>query len=119
MVSAGASIYPTSSSSSNLSQVTQVTNNSDTRASKSSPKRSITGSNEVFNCSPSYVERTLSSSSYKGEENCINDYGSGSTSSISEYLMETLPGWHVEDLFDLSFDSNGFCEVGSTPYNYI
>ncbi|KAG9148999.1 hypothetical protein Leryth_010602 [Lithospermum erythrorhizon] len=31
---------------------------------------------------------------------------SGSTSSISEYI-ETLPGWHVEDLFDLS-TANGF-----------
>ncbi|KAG9148042.1 hypothetical protein Leryth_003619 [Lithospermum erythrorhizon] len=31
----------------------------------------------------------------------------GSTSSISEYLIETLPGWHVEDFLDLS-SANGF-----------
>ncbi|CAA3002133.1 B-box zinc finger 21 [Olea europaea subsp. europaea] len=32
--------------------------------------------------------------------------GNGSTSSISEYLIDTLPGWHVEDLLDSS--SSGF-----------
>ncbi|KAL3843418.1 hypothetical protein ACJIZ3_000821 [Penstemon smallii] len=36
--------------------------------------------------------------------------GSASTSSISEYLMETLPGWHVEDLFDSSSHYD-FCKV--------
>ncbi|XP_057788460.1 B-box zinc finger protein 20-like isoform X2 [Salvia miltiorrhiza] len=30
------------------------------------------------------------------------EQASDSTSSISEYLMETLPGWHVEDLMDPS-----------------
>lgn len=27
-------------------------------------------------------------------------HGSGTASSISEYLIETLPGWHVEDFLD-------------------
>jgi hypothetical protein len=33
------------------------------------------------------------------------------TSSISEYLMETLPGWHVEDFLDSTYDPFGFCKV--------
>lgn len=38
--------------------------------------------------------------------------GSVSTSSISEYLMETLPGWHVDDFLDPSSSSPyGFCKV--------
>ncbi|KAK4491418.1 hypothetical protein RD792_002164 [Penstemon davidsonii] len=41
--------------------------------------------------------------------------GSASTSSISEYLMETLPGWHVEDLFDSS-SHYGFCKVCCSIY---
>ncbi|KAL5706634.1 hypothetical protein ACHQM5_024777 [Ranunculus cassubicifolius] len=35
----------------------------------------------------------------------------GSTSSIAEYLIETLPGWHVEDFLDSSSAlQNGFCK---------
>lgn len=36
------------------------------------------------------------------------------TSTISEYLIETLPGWQFED-FLASSAPNGFCEVGSNP----
>lgn len=35
----------------------------------------------------------------------------GLTSSISEYLIETLPGWHVEDFLDSSSVAFGFCKV--------
>ncbi|KAI3464884.1 hypothetical protein Pfo_021547 [Paulownia fortunei] len=43
--------------------------------------------------------------------NLINS--SISTSSISEYLIEMLPGWHVEDFLDSSFPSPyGFCKNG-------
>ncbi|KAF5176990.1 B-box zinc finger protein [Thalictrum thalictroides] len=35
----------------------------------------------------------------------------GSTSSIAEYLIETLPGWHVEDFLDSSsVAAHGFCK---------
>ncbi|XP_075507806.1 B-box zinc finger protein 20-like [Primulina tabacum] len=37
--------------------------------------------------------------------------GSVSASTISEYLMETLPGWHVEDFLD-STTAYGFCKDG-------
>ncbi|KAK9164279.1 hypothetical protein Syun_005181 [Stephania yunnanensis] len=33
------------------------------------------------------------------------------TSSISEYLIEMLPGWHVEDLLDSSTHNHGFCKT--------
>ncbi|XP_059460493.1 B-box zinc finger protein 21-like [Corylus avellana] len=32
------------------------------------------------------------------------------TSSISEYLIETLPGWHVEDFLDSTYDPFNFCK---------
>ncbi|KAG6413433.1 hypothetical protein SASPL_126142 [Salvia splendens] len=32
----------------------------------------------------------------------VSEQASDSTSSISEYLIETIPGWHVEDLMDPS-----------------
>ncbi|CAL0329259.1 unnamed protein product [Lupinus luteus] len=40
--------------------------------------------------------------------NMSSDTGSVSTSSISEYLTETIPGYCMEDLLDASFSPNGF-----------
>lgn len=37
-----------------------------------------------------------------------NDVNGGCTSSISEYLIDILPGWQVEDLLDSSSDPVGF-----------
>jgi len=34
-----------------------------------------------------------------------------STSSISEYLIQTIPGYRMEDLFDASFASDAFSKV--------
>lgn len=42
----------------------------------------------------------------------VGEQGTDSTSSISEYLMETLPGWHVDDFLDPS-SNYGFCKVCS------
>ncbi|GAB4839454.1 hypothetical protein Ancab_028976 [Ancistrocladus abbreviatus] len=39
----------------------------------------------------------------------VND-GGGLTSSISEYLIEMLPGWQVEDLLDSTSATSGFCK---------
>ncbi|KAJ0256501.1 hypothetical protein HA466_0094520 [Hirschfeldia incana] len=36
----------------------------------------------------------------------------GSTSTISEYLIDTLPGWHVEDFLDSSFPPFCFSKSG-------
>lgn len=61
-------------------------------------------SNSEILSSPS-TEKTVIQLSASSEN------GSYSTSSISEYLMETLPGWQVDDFLDPSFASNGFCKV--------
>ncbi|KAF8103242.1 hypothetical protein N665_0188s0190 [Sinapis alba] len=36
----------------------------------------------------------------------------GTTSTISEYLIDTLPGWHVEDFLDSSLPPFGFSKSG-------
>lgn len=41
----------------------------------------------------------------------VNEVGDVSTSSISEYLIETLPGWHVEELLDFT-STPGFIRGG-------
>ncbi|KAL6995761.1 hypothetical protein U1Q18_005897 [Sarracenia purpurea var. burkii] len=41
--------------------------------------------------------------------------GGGSTSSISEYLIEMLPGWRVEDFLDSPPPSFGFCKADVMP----
>ncbi|KAL2512958.1 B-box zinc finger protein 21 [Abeliophyllum distichum] len=40
----------------------------------------------------------------------VNGGHNFSTSSISEYLIEMLPGWHVEDLLDSSSAYDGLCK---------
>lgn len=60
------------------------------------------------------VSNENASSSCKVEDNVASDTGSVSTSSISEYLTETIPGYCFEDLLDASFapnNANGFCKV--------
>ncbi|CAK7346281.1 unnamed protein product [Dovyalis caffra] len=53
-------------------------------------------------------------------DNLATDEGFGSitSSTISEYLMETLPGWHVEEFLDSSSTPFGFCKIddGLLPY---
>ncbi|KAL2346094.1 hypothetical protein Fmac_000094 [Flemingia macrophylla] len=61
---------------------------------------------------PRSVSNENTSSSSKVEDNVVSDTGSVSTttSSISEYLIETIPGYCFEDLLDASFAPNGFCK---------
>jgi len=66
---------------------------------------------------PRSVSHENLSSSCKAEDNVGSDTGSVSTSSISEYLIETIPGYCFEELLDGSFAPNGFCKVCFTPYN--
>ncbi|CAN8234606.1 unnamed protein product [Cochlearia groenlandica] len=42
----------------------------------------------------------------------MNEWG-GATSTISEYLIDTLPGWHVEDFLDSSLPPFGFSKSGN------
>ncbi|KAK9286198.1 hypothetical protein L1049_014582 [Liquidambar formosana] len=57
---------------------------------------------------PPSTEKTLPSTTVHDHQN--SDVSSILTSSISEYLMETLPGWRVDDFLDPSHTSNGFCK---------
>jgi len=69
---------------------------------------------------PRSISNENLSSSCKAEDNVGSDTGSVSTSSISEYLIETIPGYCFEELLDGSFPpNNGFCKVCFTPYNII
>ncbi|KAK3006757.1 hypothetical protein RJ639_016198 [Escallonia herrerae] len=70
---------------------------------KSSVCSEILGPNSTEQNTPQ-----LTSTACKSENNYESQDGASvATSSISEYLMETLPGWHVEDLLDPSY---GFCK---------
>ncbi|XP_041012204.1 B-box zinc finger protein 20-like isoform X1 [Juglans microcarpa x Juglans regia] len=102
---ASSSLYPTSTSSNG----SEANIDTEIRSPQSSSrKRPDTFPNELFLSSPSGNANPTAS---KVEENQINDStDSISTSSISEYLMETLPGWRVEDLLDPAFPANGFCK---------
>ncbi|ESQ53156.1 hypothetical protein EUTSA_v10026133mg [Eutrema salsugineum] len=81
-----------------------------TRPKSVSEEVPSSASSDIFASSPS----TNTSNYYYGlEENYhqVSDSGSGSgTGSISEYLMETLPGWRVEDLLEhpscVSYEDN-------------
>lgn len=94
------------SSSSNQASSSSSALSTDMKSSRSSAKRQ--------NCPPSSLltaERSLPLGAYQ-DENHTSDAGSISTSSISEYLMETLPGWHVDEFLDPSSTaSNVYCKV--------
>ncbi|XP_024030098.1 B-box zinc finger protein 20 isoform X2 [Morus notabilis] len=93
-LSASSSLYNNQTSSTS-------TTSTDLRIQPSSTattKRSRTVSNEISGSASVEINPVPSNT----------DNASYSTSSISEYLMETLPGWHVEDFLDPSFASNGF-----------
>ncbi|KAB1207358.1 hypothetical protein CJ030_MR7G017459 [Morella rubra] len=93
---ASSSSHPTSSSS-NGSEATIDAEN----------RRPQAASNRSNTVSPSSGKTNLPA--YKAVENQITDTLSVATSSISEYLMETLPGWHVEDFLDPA--NIGFCKT--------
>ncbi|KAJ0009736.1 hypothetical protein Pint_34780 [Pistacia integerrima] len=92
-LSASSSSYPTSSSSNCFDTTT---------------------TSKTMNKSSASVSNLIPSTPYKVEDNNqISDNCSVSTSSISEYLMETLPGWCVEDFLDPSSSaaSNVTCKT--------
>ncbi|GAV74144.1 zf-B_box domain-containing protein [Cephalotus follicularis] len=96
-LSASASLYPTSSPSND----SKITIDTDKRSSQSSKKISNVVPNENFDSSLMETTTLPSSSSfYEVADNHVRDTGSMSTITISEYLMETLPGWLVDDFLD-------------------
>ncbi|XP_022762297.1 B-box zinc finger protein 20-like [Durio zibethinus] len=104
--SSSQSLNPTSSSSNGCA----ATIDSETKSTSQSSKRFRSVSNNENFISPS-IERPLPSTTYRVEDNYTSDNASISTISISEYLMETLPGWRVDDFLEPSSAANGFCKV--------
>ncbi|KAG5246426.1 hypothetical protein OIU78_021664 [Salix suchowensis] len=120
-LSATSSVYMSSSSS--------VTSSGDlvpdSKPQKHPPQQSIKKpvSAAPVSSNPPTVPSTSSTNTVvnKGGDNLVTSEGFGSTTSstISEYLMETLPGWHVEEFLDSSPTTPfGFCKIddGLLPY---
>ncbi|XP_057502002.1 B-box zinc finger protein 20-like [Actinidia eriantha] len=61
-------------------------------------------------CDKALPASTSTSTDCRDVDQCMNQENLVSTYSISEYLMETLPGWHADDFLDPSDSSNGFCK---------
>ncbi|XWS40086.1 hypothetical protein CRYUN_Cryun18bG0110100 [Craigia yunnanensis] len=101
-------LNPTSSSSNDYGATIDSETKSTSESSKTKRFRSVSN-NEIF-ISPS-IEKPLPSSTYRVQDNYTSDNASISTSSISEYLMETLPGWRVDDFLEPSSAANGFCKL--------
>lgn len=83
-----------------------------------SSSRSASASNAVCYDTNHHHHRTpeINSSATSGHvsrPNSNTTSGEGSavsaTSSISEYLIQTIPGWHVEDFLDPLSSPYGFC----------
>ncbi|KAG5030424.1 hypothetical protein JHK85_014406 [Glycine max] len=93
----GTCLDPASSSTNytNNNRVTGSEGRNDARSRMNRPRSSVSN------------EENASNSSCKVEDNVASDTGSISTSSISEYLIETIPGYCFEDLLDASFAPNG------------
>lgn len=74
-----------------------------TRTAKTESK-SASSVNDPHNLRANSTAKTSKSTSnhlsFEIESHWTNQEGSVATSSISEYLTETLPGWHVEDFLD-------------------
>ncbi|CAJ2642685.1 unnamed protein product [Trifolium pratense] len=75
-----------------------------------SETRNYSNRSSKANIIPRSVSNENVSSSCKVEDNMASDTGSVSTSSISEYLIETIPGYCFEDFLNASFPPNGFCK---------
>ncbi|KAM7518197.1 hypothetical protein LguiB_017159 [Lonicera macranthoides] len=73
-------------------------------------------SDQIFIANNSTISRDDEKLGVKSSSNneMMNGGGgsNGSTSSISEYLIDTLPGWHVEDFLDASSTPFGFYKSG-------
>ncbi|KAI4336820.1 hypothetical protein L6164_015300 [Bauhinia variegata] len=118
-LSAVATIYSPSASNSVITNASDSLNNPDSQSSwKNSAFPSTAFSNSpilVTKNSPT-ATATISATTIsfptinKAGEGLLTPEGVGSTSSISEYLIETLPGWQVEDLLDSSSVPSGLCK---------
>ncbi|PIN21682.1 hypothetical protein CDL12_05598 [Handroanthus impetiginosus] len=107
-ISATSTVYSESSSSSpepSSSTLTKTCSDSGSKTKSQSSKNKPVSANPPV-CTPSINKGTIVESAPVTAPEGLN--GSISTSSISEYLMEMLPGWHFEDFLDSS--SYDFCQ---------
>ncbi|GMI82569.1 B BOX 21, B-box domain protein 21, long hypocotyl under shade, salt tolerance homolog2 [Hibiscus trionum] len=114
-LSATSSLY-TSSSSYPIASLSNVGDSVPEFKSQLLVKNPVSNSPPNFNPplfakSSSINTTTTAVTNNKSTGDCLlaTDDG-GSTSNISEYLMEMLPGWHVEDFLDSSSPPFGFCK---------
>ncbi|XWS25855.1 hypothetical protein CRYUN_Cryun27aG0102900 [Craigia yunnanensis] len=121
-LSATSALYSSSSSS-----IASLSNGGDSVPEfKSQPlvKNPVSASPANFNPSSlaksSSISTTIAASviNKSSGDNLLASEGVGSTSSISEYLVEMLPGWHVEDFLDSSSPPFGFSKSddGMLPF---
>lgn len=101
-LSATSSVYkPTSESSSSSNQDLSVPGSSISNLPLKKPLSVPPQSNNNSKIQPF--------SKISSGDAAVNQWGS--TSTISEYLIDTLPGWHVEDFLDSSLPTFGFIKV--------
>ncbi|KAJ0252457.1 B-box zinc finger protein 20 [Hirschfeldia incana] len=100
-LSSSPSTYPTGASNS-----AAALGRAKTRPKSVSGEVPSSASSEIFGSSPS----TTTSNYYYGIEETYQQASDSGSGSISEYLMETLPGWRVEDLLEdpssVSYEDN-------------
>ncbi|CAH8258261.1 unnamed protein product [Arabidopsis lyrata] len=102
-LSATSSVYkPTSESSSSSNQDLSVPGSSISNLPLKKPLSVPPQSNNNSKIQPF--------SKISSGDAAVNQWGS--TSTISEYLIDTLPGWHVEDFLDSSLPTFGFIKSG-------
>ncbi|MBA0720560.1 hypothetical protein Golax_008174 [Gossypium laxum] len=106
----------TSSSSSSVASLSNVGRSVPEFKSPQSVKNSVSASTPNLNSTSLAKSSSISTTSAavtnnkSGGDNLLASVEGGSASSISEYLIEMLPGWHVEDFLDSSSPSFGFCK---------
>ncbi|TYI82167.1 hypothetical protein E1A91_D05G203400v1 [Gossypium mustelinum] len=104
----------TSSSSSSVASLSNVGHSVPEFKSQQLVKNSVSASTPILNSTSLAKSSSISTTSAavtnnkSGGDNLLASVEGGSASSISEYLIETLPGWHVEDFLDSSSPSFGF-----------
>ncbi|KAL0369112.1 UNVERIFIED_CONTAM: B-box zinc finger protein 21 [Sesamum calycinum] len=131
-LSATAALYSASQSSAESASSTLTNNNVSDAGSnfKSQEPKNKPAPTVPPTCAPSTAKGTTGQSTQAAGgqrsgnvEEVMNEgnlNGSISASSISEYLIEMLPGWHVEDFLDSSSDPSpspspyGFCKSGES-----
>lgn len=111
-LSATSDLYIPSSSS----LVTNGGDHSKSQQQQQPPVKKTLSVPTVISNNPPPITNSVSSNTVpnKGGNNMVTNiegFGSTTSSTISQYLMETLPGWQVEEFLDSPSTPFGFCKV--------